>query len=493
MSQSNMLEGSFRQGGHPGAVSLSRRRVLALCAAGATGTLLAACGASTSTSASTRAAATKAAASTASRARAPSQATAVPSSVFKGTQAQKTILVWDWAAGWEQLLQKLATTYVHDNPQAALNLQIQPGYFTKLPVALAGGTGPDAYRMVGRDVFSWDYRKQLVDLTSMINQNAKIKTDYGNMAKPSRDAVTYHGNVVAMPFGGTLIMTIYNTDLVKAAGLTPPAELGSKWDWNKVVEYGEKLTKRGNGPHPSVYGFWATEDWEQGWLNWVLANGGYFLDPTKNYRVCLLDQPQAIGGVQDMVDLVLKYKVSPTTQELSSENGATLFYTGKIAITTMGSWGIPQVRQAKINFDIAMVPYSPNTGKSASDSNFSATGINPASKVQEETAKYVLWTGTEEAQKIIGSFEFMPASVPAIQQTYLDPKFGPAHRSILADVLKITTPQPEPDVVAFTDVMDNLTQKEIPLLFGGHESVQKGFGKVTQEVNARIQQAVKAG
>jgi multiple sugar transport system substrate-binding protein len=400
--------------------------------------------------------------------------------------------VWDWAQNWESLIQKLAKEFVTQNPTYKINLQIPPDYYTKLQVAFAGGTGPDVYRTDSPNAFSLAYRNVLLDLSSYLDRSKTAKANFDGMAKASQQAVTYNGKIIGMPFGGTLEMTIYNEDLFKDSGLTQPAELGTGWDWNKVAAYGEKLTQRGSGPRPAVYGFWVDTNWETGWLNFVLATGGYFLDPAKNYRVCLLDQPPAVEAFQYLVDLVLKDKVSPTAQDLSSEAGTNLFYTGKIAIETGGSWYIPQVRHAKINFNIAAVPYSPTTGKTGSNSNFSLVGVNPKSKVKDTAIAYTLWNGSNEAQKTIGQAEFMPASVAAADATYFQPSLGPANRSVLKEILKITTPQPSPDVVSFNDVI-NVVQQELPVIFLGQETVQAGLTKVTQQINAKIQAALKAG
>lgn len=469
-------------------VRRSRRGFLGTLAAGTAVGLLAACGSPAIPAARQATTTTAAAAST----KLAVGSTPVPSALIAGSKASVTIEVWDWANNWEPLLQHLAHEFVAQEPTYKIHLQIPPDYNTKLLVAFAGGTAPDAYRIQGIYGANMAYRGTLLDLSSYLARDKAAKADFDGMAKASQQAATYNDKVIGMPFGGTLIITIYNEDLLKGSALTPPAVLGTGWDWNKVVQYGEKLTQRGSGPRPSVYGFWANEDWQVGWLPFVRANGGDFLDPAKHYRECILDQPPAVDAMQFLVDLVLKNKVSPTAADLSSENGTSLFLTGKIAMTTVGSWQIPQTRQAKINFDIAAVPYSPSTGKTGSDSNFSTVGVNPKSRVTDAAVHYALWNGTAQAQKTIGAAEFMPASIAAADATYFQPNLGPAHRSVLREILKITTPQPAPDVVSFDDVI-NVVQQELPVIFSGSETVQAGLIKVTKQINAKIQAALKTG
>lgn len=465
-------------------VHLSRRCFLATGASGAAVSILAACSGTTAP-VSNRAASTTAA-------RAAAGSTPVPSTVIQGSKAAVTIEVWDWAVVFETIFENLARQFVLQHPTYKIKLQIPPDYFTKLLVSFAGGTGPDVYRTEARMAPSQAYRNVLLDLRSYLARDKAAKADFEATARPSQHAATYNGKVIGIPFGGTLTMTIYNQDLLKGSGLTPPADLGTGWGWNKVVEYGEKLTQRSSGPRPSVYGFFVDTNWETGWFNFVLANGGGFLDPAKSYRVCELDKSPAVEAIQYLVDLVRKDKVSPTAADLSSENGTSLFLTGKIAIATVGNWEIPQVQQAKINFDIATIPYAPKTGKTASSSNFNLTGVNPASKVKEEAVRYAFWEGTENAQKILGAGGILPSNVAAANATYLQPSLGPLHRSVMKEILKITTPQPAPDVVSFDDVV-NVVQQEIPVIFLGSETVQMGLTKVTKQINAKIQAALKAG
>lgn len=99
------------------------------------------------------------------------------------------------------------------------------------------------------------YHGALLDLSSYLDRDKTAKADFEGMAKASQQAATYNGKIIGMPFGGTLIITIYNEDIVRKNGLKQPADLGTGWNWNEVVQYGEKLTRRGSGPRPSVYGF----------------------------------------------------------------------------------------------------------------------------------------------------------------------------------------------------------------------------------------------
>lgn len=421
------------------------------------------------------------------------QATKAPPKAAVSTSAGAvTITYWDYASVWRPLLQKLVTDFDQQHPSIKVNLQIPPDYYTKLQVAFAGGTGPDAYKTSSPNAFALAYRNVFLDLSERILGDAQVKGDFQGMAAASRKAVTYRGKVIAMPFGGTLEMTIYNEDLVKKAGLTAPADLGKKWDWNAVQEYGGKLTQRQGSARPSIYGFWVNQAWEEGWLNFVLANGGEFLDPTKDYRACLIAAKPAVEAIQYLVDLVLKAKISPTTQDLSAQNGDSQFFTGKIAIMTAGSWQIPQIRQAKINFNITEVPIAPSTGKSASNSNFSMIGVNPKTKLTDAAVAYALWNGSAGAQKTIGSFEYMPASLAAAQATYFQPSLGPSNRKVLADILQITTPQPSPDIVSFDDLM-NITQQEIPLIFLGKDAVADGLKRIQDRITAKLEQALKNG
>ncbi|MCL4545892.1 MAG: extracellular solute-binding protein, partial [Chloroflexi bacterium] len=105
-----------------------------------------------------------------------------------------------------------------------MKLQIPPDYNTKLLVAFAGGTGPDAYRIQGIYGRNMAYHGALLDLSSYLDRDKTAKADFEGMAKASQQAATYNGKIIGMPFGGTLIITIYNEDIVRKNGLKQPAD-----------------------------------------------------------------------------------------------------------------------------------------------------------------------------------------------------------------------------------------------------------------------------
>lgn len=484
-------------------IQISRRRLLreaaTLGSVALGATLLAACGGATaaapgvgtssagsSTAGSTtvRSQAATAAAGTTAKA---SGSASVPSDVFAGSKASVTLEYWDWASGWEALLKQLAQAYVTAQPTYRINLQIPGDYYNKLQASFAGGSGPDAYRSNSPNAYGLANHGVLLDLSGAIAQDKQASADFTGMAKPSQQAATYANKKIAMPFGETLTLTIYNEDLVKAAGLISPAELGLKWDWNIAAEYGQKLTKVSGGA-PSIWGFWANQSWEEGWLNYVLANGGQFLDPAKGYRDCVIASQQAIDALQWMVDRVLKDKVSSGDQDLKKASGLKLFQSGQMAAATMGSWQIPQIRATIVNFNLSYVPVAPATGHSSSTSNFSMVGVNPGSRVKDDAIKLALWHGSAAAQQIIGRAEFMPASLAAVESVYLDPKLGPSNRAVLGKVLAISQPEPSPDIVTFTQAMAPLGP-EISAMFQGKETVADGLRKAQQQISALLQQA----
>lgn len=92
----------------------------------------------------------------------------------------------------------------------------------------------------------------------------------------------------------------------------------------------------------------------------VKKNGGSFLTPDLKHGA--LDSPQAIEAIQFAVDLMYKYKVSPTPQGVSSlpgyiESGGSPFLTGLVAMKFQGNYEMTLLSSIKkFRWDVVTMP-----------------------------------------------------------------------------------------------------------------------------------------
>ena len=102
------------------------------------------------------------------------------------------------------------------------------------------------------------------------------------------------------------------------------------WNWDDLLDAATKLT-RTTSDGKQTYGIYAVNNIQEMWGDLVKENGGSFLTPDK--KQAAINTPESQEAIQFAVDLIHKYKVSPTAQGVSSlpgyiESGGSPFMTG---------------------------------------------------------------------------------------------------------------------------------------------------------------------
>ncbi|GHO46221.1 ABC transporter substrate-binding protein [Ktedonospora formicarum] len=111
-------------------------------------------------------------------------------------------------------------------------------YWDKLNTQVAGGTMPDLFQMDMRYVAQYVKQGLLLDLTSSIDSKAINLSDFDQTLLESSKA---SGKVYGIPMGGNYHSWIYDTEMLKDAGGTPPTD---DLDWNGFSDYMTKLSKQ---------------------------------------------------------------------------------------------------------------------------------------------------------------------------------------------------------------------------------------------------------
>ena len=170
-----------------------------------------------------------------------------------------------------------------------------------------------------------------------------------------------------LPRDLNLVGLYYNKAMFDAAGIPYPDDT---WTWDTLVDVGKQLTldKDGDG-QTDQWGFYTeTTDMENYWSELVWQNGGDIVsaDRTKT----LLGTDEAIGGIQQLQDLIYTHKIMPPASVTAILGDA--FEQGQAAMESNGSWLVPTHLAAGIDLGIAPLPAGP-----AGD----ATSINPTGVV----------------------------------------------------------------------------------------------------------------
>jgi len=258
-------------------------------------------------------------------------------------QAQKkvTITYADWQLGqviWGRILRESFAKFERLNPN--IKVQDQPIALaqlgTKLSVAAMGGVGPDVFATTADLPRQFIANGWLKDLTPFVEKEGgeKFLEDFYPV---SLKLVTVDGKTWGIPKNIVAMMLIYNSQMLKDAGLDPA---NPPKNWEEFLESAKVLTKP-----PTQWGavlMMGKAGFDLRFPGVLRGHGGSFL--TKDWKRSALDSPQAKEAFNYVVDLARKYKVMPPGSDAVDCNDARrLLAHKKVAMIIGTMWTIPEV------------------------------------------------------------------------------------------------------------------------------------------------------
>jgi multiple sugar transport system substrate-binding protein len=226
-------------------------------------------------------------------------------------------------------------------------------FYTKMNTNIAAGTVPDVFMMSGAYFYNAAMKNVLKDLGPYIKSSGlNLERDY--FTEPANQ--TYQGKTYGIPGEIDIMALAYNKDLFDAAGVRYPT---NTWTWSDLLNAALKITRKDKSGVQN-YGFYSLNSSQELWGDFVKENGGSFLTPDLQHGA--LDTPEAMKGIQFAIDLIYKYKVSPTPQGVSSLPGYILsagspFLTGRLGMHFQGNYEMLLLSSIKkFRWDVVMMP-----------------------------------------------------------------------------------------------------------------------------------------
>ncbi|MGI6083095.1 MAG: ABC transporter substrate-binding protein [Limnochordia bacterium] len=284
---------------------------------------------------------------------------------------------------WQEFLYEMAGLFEEANPQYKVDIQI--GAYEKFLVMIAGGVSPDVLDLPTHGAGSAVADGLFLDLRPYLTRERRLADKF---PKPMLDALTSpDGTLFMLPIEAYSIVTWYNLDMLNGAGLTPPAQLGQKWNWDTMREYGRKLTKRNADGSVQVWGLDRVRS--RPYIQTVQAGGNFFdrdIFPTQSR---ILSEP-VIAGVEFIEKLIWE---DESTQP-HGKGGA--LYTGQAAIDTVDGPGILGTRMRNVGFewDVAPQPFGP--ANNATNVSLNGFEISAHSANKEAAWDWVKFIGTTD-------------------------------------------------------------------------------------------------
>lgn len=330
-------------------------------------------------------------------------------------------------------------------------------YATKLLTAFASGAGPDLFNQASTLVAQYYNARILapIDYAAMGLADEKALT---SQYLSGFDGIRFNGKLYGVPTEVSNYACYLNNKLWKEAGLDPAKDFPTTWE--AMPTLAEKLTVRDANGVPRRRGF--DFDWPSGPAYWLTLNslmrqrGASLVDETA-YKATF-DGPDAQHVVQFLVDWVNKYKLGgPQYTDTRTD-----FLGGNLATDcSMGIWGIPQVRDAKIDYTVKPLPRFAD-GKV--DAGYDAyayymmVNARSAPAVQQASWKLARLYVEHAVQLFTGAGLFTP------RQDVMAKTGDPDSQVFLTELKKAAF---APRVVGFNQVVDVLVRARDSMMQGG--------------------------
>ena len=199
-------------------------------------------------------------------------------------------------------------------------------YWTMLSAAAQGGELPDVFWMHANESMRYMSNDMLLDLTDKIAASDKIAIE--NYPADIWEIYSLDGKNYAVPKDVDTIALWYNKEIFDQAGVEYPNDT---WTWEDFIEAATTIYEK-----TGIYGYcMSSDDYQEGYASWIYSYGGTMIDydPLQSGW----DKPETIEAME-LLDTLLKSGAMPSQEEISENAKDVLFNSGKVAMTTLGSW-----------------------------------------------------------------------------------------------------------------------------------------------------------
>jgi ABC-type glycerol-3-phosphate transport system substrate-binding protein len=371
--------------------------------------------------------------------------------------------------------------------------------YQKQAMAMAAGNAADVALINVPSAWPLMFRKQITNLQPAINADPEWKGHLDKFAPVSLESYTMKGDLYAIPNSYETSGTIYNEDLLKAAGVKLPHEYSeTEWDWNALVETAKGATK-GEGKD-RVWGLVMHPDVQSGLGDMVYSNGGGWLsDDGLSSRVA---EDVFIEAAEFAGDTVLKHKVAPSQAGLADwlGNQYQLFINQKGCILISGDWAFGWIinnmlpdKRFKLNWMTA--PVSPKTKKPNGVGHYTAFYAWSGSKYLPEALAFLKFNSTKECQELWTlNWENSPIIAPRMDSqdhfwNVIGPKLVP-NLNLMKRAFEVARPYPRTPLMNASIAIGYVNTDLLQLWDGQiQKSTREVCIDIDKKINADLQKA----
>ncbi|MEX2104133.1 MAG: ABC transporter substrate-binding protein, partial [Bacilli bacterium] len=259
-----------------------------------------------------------------------------------------TVTLSGWGSSPEEqdLLQQVLDEFEAENKDIKVKYEvIAEQYMDVIKTRLIGGEGPDVFYLDAFEAPALIEKNVLEPLDDYVTADF----DVADFEEPLLNAFkSTDGKIYGFPKDFSTLALFYNKKHFAEAGLTDPPKT-----WDELLSFSEKLTKR-DGQNITQIGFGAAPELARQ-MFMTKAFGGDIVDAEGNAAFAT---PDALKGLQLVVDQHNVLKTSAQPNEVGAGWGGEMLGQGKASMVFEGNWAIPylQATFADIDFATAELP-----------------------------------------------------------------------------------------------------------------------------------------
>ncbi len=351
---------------------------------------------------------------------------------------------------------------------------IPQNYIDKVLTEIAGGVGPDVMWIQSNGGFAPLVRKGLLlDLSPYFAKDKEI--GLGDFFPEIIDYFTVRGETYCVPTGvGSIALVFYNKRLFDEAEVSYPDD---DWDWNDLLDKAKKLTLMDKEGKTKQYGFITESN-----RSFPFSNGGRVVDDMENPTKCLEGEKEFKEGLQFLVDLIHKYKVSPSisVKERIGMDARQMFMSGRLAMYNSGLWNVSIFEEMKdFDWDVTIFPRSPHGGKGFLI-DYGGMGVLKTTKYPAEAWELAKWLATDWQRRVTEIGGGQPANKKMHEQ-WIKSIFKPKNKDMLIETVKYGVSAPI--LPEWPEIEVTLINPSLYLLLEGKISVDEYADRVIPKVN----------
>lgn len=280
---------------------------------------------------------------------------------------------------WEpsSVMQAVIADYEAQNPNVKINYTMQSpkNYRTRFLAAGTQDTSPDIVRI--HNTWLPMIKKNLSPAPDSVFKTADLSSYYPIVQKN----FVSNNKIYAMPLEIDGLALLYNEDIFKEAGATPPS------DWNTLRKLAFDLTKT----NPDTK---------------IIERAGVALGTTSNVEhwsdilgLLILQNSGNPGkpsetAVQDALTFYTTISAKDKSWDASQPNSVYAFATGTVAMILAPSWQVSEIKaiNPNLNFKVAPAPVLPSANYAWA--SYWAEAVPLTSKNPEEAWKFIKYLST---------------------------------------------------------------------------------------------------